>query len=121
MIDVRIPIPQQVVLKIYHQEDFTYPNPPKSGFMVGTDSLYEGKNPSLFYDNVYDDIYGWHKAGDGTYIGGWQDPDNVNRYCVDKSVWCKDWGTARTLAAEYNQTHIYNLSTGQVIAIKNRV
>jgi hypothetical protein len=89
--------------------------------MVGTTNLFEGKNPSLNYALIYYDV--WHTLKyreENEYIGGWQDPDNKDRYCVDKSVWVETFGAARTIAAEFKQTYIYNIATGKSIAIHNK-
>ena len=51
-----VSIQQQVVNFINSRQDFTFPKITKR-YVVGVNNLYTGKNPSLDYNSVYEDVY----------------------------------------------------------------
>ena len=47
---------QTIINKINAKVNFTYPSVTKR-YIVGKELLHESKNPSLYYQNIYKDIY----------------------------------------------------------------
>jgi len=77
----KITINQVLINKINAKQDFSHSiNDNSRRYIVGMKNLFTGKNPSLRYENIYNDVLNLDKSFD--ILGGWTDPD-TNIYYVD--------------------------------------
>ena len=119
---------QDTVNKICSKVSFTKKHRDnKDRFVIGTRSLFIGRNPSIFYDDLYKDIYSAVdkiKTSSKTTIGGWLDSYN-GLYYIDLGTTTNNLKEARKIDKNYNQTAIFDLQenkeTGQyfITTIRN--
>lgn len=76
-----ITINQVLINKINAKQDFSHSiNDNSKRYIVGMKNLFTGNNPSLQYENIYNDVLNLDESFD--ILGGWTDPD-TNIYYVD--------------------------------------
>ena len=118
MRDITVSIAQTILNKCNSKKEFTYfLNWDHGGdYVVSIRNLYTGKNPSLDNDllrkinkALADELR--FKSFDS--IGLWID-ENKN-ICIDANIHVKNKKTALSIAADYNQTAIYDLKNKQNI------
>jgi len=103
----KIPISQIIINKINAKVDFTYPGM-TNRYIVGTINLHKSKNPSIFYKDIYKDVFNTldkmtFKSNDT--IGGW---NNKGIYFVDLGTSLNDLNKALKLGKKWNQIAIYD-------------
>ena len=109
------PIQQQIINKINAKVDFTYPLKTKR-YIVGIKELHKSKNPSLQYDDIYKDVYGFvNDSKANATIGGWLDK---GLYYVDEGFSIDNLYKAVTIAERHGQLAIYDTKEEKVINIK---
>lgn len=111
-------IKQDIINKINAKQDFTFNLENKSfklqknyNYIVGTENIYTGKNPSLDFDlilkvDLNNKLY--------CNIGGWFDKD-ANTYYVDYSYNIHTLQSALNLAKLHNQKSIFDIKNNTVI------
>jgi len=108
-----ITINQVLINKINARQDFSHSiNDSSKRYIVGMKNLFTGKNPSLKYDNIYNDVLNLDKSFD--IIGGWMNPD-TNKYYVD---FCNSYDCvfdAMNEARTNNEIAIYDSKENKVI------
>lgn len=109
-----ITINQTIINKINAKENFTHSINKSLRYIVGYTNLFTGKNPSLQYVNIYDDILKLNTKFDA--IGGWTDP-NTNIYYVDYSKTFEDVFEALNVARQNNQIAIYDTLENKTIKL----
>ena len=108
---------QQLVNKINAKQDFTYSiTGVNKRYVIGVKTLFMGKNPSLQYNLIYDDIYNLDNRFDS--VGGWLDTE-TGIYYVDYSVQMDDLFDAMQLARENNELAIYDTVENTEIKLIN--
>ena len=110
---------QDTVNKICSRVSFTKRNPQnKDRYVIGTRNLFIGLNPSMFYEDMYKDIWSTVdkiKTNVKTTIGGWLDKNKL--YYVDIGTTSNSLKEARKIAKDYNQLVIYDLVDDKEIKI----
>mgnify|MGYP003624443881 CR=1 FL=1 len=106
---------QKIINKINAKANFTYPNVTKR-YIVGKKLLHESKNPSLYYQNIYKDVYKFLNSDSkpNKTFGGWFN-DETQTYCVDLGKSYNSLKKAVKIAKKYNQICIYDTLTGLTI------
>ena len=106
---------QKIINKINAKVDFTYPNVTRR-YIVGKELLHESKNPSLYYENVYRQVYFFvnNDTAPNRTFGGWFN-DETQTYCVDLGKSYNSLKKAVKIAKKYNQICIYDTLTGLTI------
>ena len=106
---------QKIINKINAKVDFTYPNVTKR-YIVGKELLHESKNPSLYYENVYRQVYFFvnNDTTPNKTFGGWFN-DDTQTYCVDLGKSYNSLKKAIKIAKKYKQVCIYDTVTGLTI------
>ncbi len=111
-------IKQDIINKINAKQDFTFNLKNKSfkldneyNYIVGTENIYTGKNPSLQFDlilkvDLKNKLY--------CNIGGWFDKDNKTYY-LDYSYNIHTLQSALNLAKLHNQKSIFDIKNNNVI------
>ena len=108
-------VEQKIINKINAKVDFTYPNITKR-YIVGKKLLHESRNPSLYYQNIYKDVYKFLNSDSkpNETLGGWFN-DKTQTYCVDLGKSYNNLEKAIKTAKKYNQICIYDTLTGLTI------
>ena len=108
-----ITINQVLINKINAKQDFSHSiNDNSKRYIVGAKNLFSGKNPSLQYDLIYNDILELNKSFD--ILGGWTDP-KTNIYYVD---YCNSYNCvfdAMNEARTNNEIAIFDSKENKVI------
>ena len=108
-----ITINQVLINKINAKQDFSHSiNDNSKRYIVGAKNLFSGKNPSIQYDLIYNDILELDKSFD--ILGGWTDPD-TNIYYVD---YCNSYNCvfdAMNEARTNNEIAIFDSKENKVI------
>ena len=106
---------QKIINKINAKVNFTYPNVTKR-YIVGKELLHESKNPSLYYENVYRQVYFFvnNDTTPNKTFGGWFN-DETQTYCIDLGKSYNSLKKAIKIAKKYNQVCIYDTLTGLTI------
>ena len=109
---------QQIVNKANCFTNFTYYlNNNDVNYIVSICSIYEGNNPSLFYDlnlkvreiinsKVFDSIGGWYN-------------EETNIYYLDANIHFMTLSQAIETALKYNQVAIYDVKQSKVLYTEN--
>tara|TARA_R110002050_G_scaffold276089_1_gene421270 strand:- start:47 stop:403 length:357 start_codon:yes stop_codon:yes gene_type:complete len=111
----KITINQVLINKINAKQDFSYSlNNDTKRYIVGDKNLFSGKNPSIQYDLIYNDIL----ELDNSYstIGGWTDP-KTNIYYVDYSLSFDSVFDALEVARENKEIAIYDTLENKAITL----
>ncbi|MCB0447681.1 MAG: hypothetical protein KDD03_09245 [Gelidibacter sp.] len=112
---------QRVINKINTKTDFTERSElNKQRYIIGVKTLHMSKNPSVFYNNIYNDIpevIEQIKTDIKTTLGGWHDKE-TELYYVDIGVTSNDLEEALTIGKKYNQIAIYDSIDNKVINVK---
>lgn len=114
---------QVIVNNIKNKVDFTFPHKSQTKrYIVGKKLLHEGKNPSLFYGDIYEDVYKFlenfvnkQKYSNKT-IGGWLNKDK-GTYCVDIGKSFNNIEKAINFGLKHNQVCIYDTLEDKTINI----
>ena len=108
---------QKIINKINAKVDFTYPSVTKR-YIVGKELLHESRNPSLYYQNIYKDVYKFLNSDSkpNKTFGGWFN-DDTQTYCVDLGKSYNSLKKVIKIAKKYNQMCIYDTLTGLTIDI----
>lgn len=110
-----ITINQTIINKINAKEDFSHSiNDNSKRYIVGSKNLFMGKNPSLQYNLIYEDILELDKSFD--VVGGWTDR-KTNVYYVDYSKTFEDVFEALNVARQNNQIAIYDTLENKTIKL----
>jgi len=110
----KITINQVLINKINAKQDFSYSINECKRYIVGDKNLFMGKNPSMQYDLIYNDILNLDNSYDT--IGGWTDPA-TKIYYVDYSYSYNCVFDAMEKARENKEIAIYDTVENKTINI----
>ena len=98
---------QELVNKINAKQDFTYNlTGSKRRYVVGVKNLFMGKNPSLQYNLIHNDIYNLENTKYDS-VGGWLN-SITGIYYVDYSIQVDDLFDALHLARQNGEIAIWD-------------
>lgn len=102
----KISINQSLINKINAKQSFTYDiTGVNRRYVVGVKTLFMGKNPSIQYNLIYDDLLNLDNNFDS--LGGWLDSE-TGIYYVDYSLQFDNVFDALSVARENNEIAIWD-------------
>ena len=111
----KITINQVLINKINAKQDFSHSiNASTNRYIVGSKNLFMGKNPSIQYTLIYDDIMKLDNSFDT--IGGWTDP-KTGIYYVDYSIGYNDLFDAMAQGRLNKEIAIYDTLENKAITL----
>lgn len=108
----KITINQVLINKINAKQDFSHSINDCKRYIVGDTNLFTGKNPSLQYDNIYNDILNLDNKFDT--IGGWTNQE-TGTYYVDYSYSYNCVFDAMNKARQNGEIAIYDTKENKTI------
>lgn len=121
MRNMTIDLKQQVVNRINAGQEFTCPEFTLA-YVVGIKELHKSKNPSLYWDNIYDDIYPIVDKIQSEYpephttIGQWYNKE-TGEYVVDEGITLSNLEDAIALGKKHNQICIWDAVKDEIIKL----
>lgn len=116
---IALSLEQSLINKINGRKSFAYSGNKSYRYLVPMKNLFVGSNPSLCYDEIYEDIDREVKAVDSTdsyTLSGWYDKPN-KVYYVDLMRGFNFLDTALWFANGVNQGYVLDTETDKLIKI----